>query len=289
MFDISDSSSRSQTQCLWHILALLYPHLLPRASKWDTSAESKNHRPSPQTERFVCGAVIGKQIDGENIKSIAFTWLLFKMLILAKQMLLISFFFSLSLFLFLCKKKCKKKKLWASAYSRQNTIIIHSTANTDCEPQSKKKRVTNVDLWKWTVHFSSDSSFIFQKWEGSGGRRRQGLQPLLHICCMATHVNSEFSFSFLWRHYGWNPPITWKCVSERCWNCSLWFFLPAVPGQLRSHPIHFIVLQPDISQEPPRVQNRLFMWLPSCDSSLAAGQTIDKVLWEVFVLTKIGS
>lgn len=85
VFDISDSSSRSQTRCLWHILALLYPHPLPCASKWDTSTESKNHRPSPQTERFVCGAVIGKQIDGENIKSVVFTWLLFKMLILANR------------------------------------------------------------------------------------------------------------------------------------------------------------------------------------------------------------
>lgn len=86
-----------------------------------------------------CGAVMAKQIDGENIKSIAFIWLLFKMLILAKQMLLISFCFSLSL--------CVKEQPWASAYSRQNTTI-HSTANTDCEPQSKTKPVTNVDLWK---------------------------------------------------------------------------------------------------------------------------------------------
>lgn len=106
--DVFDTSS------LFFIL-----HPLLRASKWDTSAESKNHHPSPQTERFVCCAVIGKQIDGENIKSIAFTWLLFKMLILATQMLLISFSF-LSLSFSLCLKKALGFSLFKTKYNNNS-------------------------------------------------------------------------------------------------------------------------------------------------------------------------
>lgn len=37
----------------------------------------------------------------------------------------------------------------------------------------------------------------------------------------ACHFRVE---SFPWRHNGWKTQITWKCVSERFWNCSLWFF-----------------------------------------------------------------
>lgn len=208
MFDISDSSSCSQTQCLWHILALLYPHPLPRASKWDTSAESKNHRPSPQTERFVCGAVIGKQIDGENIKSIAFTWLLFKMLILAKQMLLISFFFSLSSSL--CVKKSVKKE--ALGFSLFKTKYNNNSFNGKywLWASIKEEACHKCGFMEMNGAFLIPFIVYLPEMRRVGGRRRQGLQPLLHICCMATHVNSEFSFSFLWRHYGWNPPITWN-------------------------------------------------------------------------------
>lgn len=146
-----------------------------------------------QTERFVCGAVIGKQIDEGNITSIAFIWLLFKMLILAKQMLLILFFFSLSL--------CVKEKPWASAYSRQNTII-HSMANSDCEPQSETKPVTNAELWKWTVHFSFNSSFIFPKWEGSGvgtsPRITAVITYLLHGHACQFRVQLVFSMTPSW-------------------------------------------------------------------------------------------
>lgn len=58
-----------------------------------------------------------------------------------------------------------------------------------------------------------------------------------------------------------------------------------VLGPHRSHLIHFIVQQPATSQEPPQVQAG-FAWHPSCNSFLAAGQMVDKVLWEVIVLTK---
>lgn len=164
MFDISDSSSRSQTRCLWHILALLYPTSITARLKVRYQCREQES-PSFSADRALCLWRRNRKTDrrGKYLKY-CLHLASFQNVDSCETDVVNLIFFSLSLFLFVCKKN-----LWASAYSRQNTIIIHSTANTDREPQSKKKRVTNVDLWKWTVHFSSHSSFIFQKWEGSGG------------------------------------------------------------------------------------------------------------------------
>lgn len=254
MFDISDSSSRSQTQCLWHILALLYPHPLPRASKWDTSAESKNHRPSPQTERFVCGAVIGKQIDGENIKSIAFTWLLFKMLILAKQMLLISFFFSLSLFLFVCKKKCKKKE--ALGFSIFKTKYNNNSFNDKywLWASIKEEACHKCGFMEMNGAFLIPFIVYLPEMRRVGGEASPGITAvityLLHGHACQFRVQLFFSVTPLWMKPANNMEMClWKMLElqplifspSRAWT-----------AQVPSHPFHCVAAghQPRAAASP---------------------------------------
>lgn len=198
-----------------------------------------------------------------------------------KQILLIFFFsISLPLFHFVCKNK--KKALGSSLF------------------KTKYNNAFNGKYWLWAsikeeaclkcgfMEMKGAFLILFIVYLPEMRRVRVGevspgitavITYLLHGHACQFSVQLFLSVTPLWMEPANNMEMClWKLLE-----------LPPLIGQLRSHPVHFIVLQPDISQELPWVQNRLFMWLPACDSSLAAGQTIDEVLWELFVLTKIDS
>lgn len=215
-------------------------------------------------ERFVCGAVIGKQIEGENIKSIAFIWLLFKMLILAKQLLLILFCFSLSL--------CVKEKPWASAYSRQNTII-HSMVNNWFWASIRKRSLSQMRIYGNERCISHPILHLYSRNEKGWGEASPRITAVIicHSRCMTTHVNSEFSFSFPWRHDGWKKQITWKCVSKRCWNCNLFFFVISLFNPSRAwtaQPISSISLCYSRTSSPSCRQSKSGFSCGSCPAIL---------------------
>lgn len=239
VFDISDSSSRSQTQCLWHILALLYPHPLRRASKWDTSTESKNHRPSPQTGALCLWRRNRKTDRGGKYQKYCLHLASFQNVDSCKTDVV-------NLILFFSFTVCKRKALGFSLFKAKYN---HSFNGKHWFWASIRKRsLSQMRIYGNERCISHPILHLYSRNEKGRGETSPRITAVIicHSCCMTTHVNSEFSLSFPWRHNGWKKQITWKCVSKRCWNCNLWLFFiislfypsRAWTAQVPSRPFH---------------------------------------------------
>lgn len=215
VFDISDSSSRSQTRCLWHILALLYPHPLRRASKWDTSAGSKNHRPSPQTERFVLRRRNGKTDRRGKYQKYCLHLASFQNVDSCKtDVVNLILFFSFTV----CKRTALGFSLFKAKYNNPfngKHWLWASIKNEACH-KCGFMEMNGAFLIQFIVHLPE-----MQRVGGETSPRITAIITYLlhgHACQFRVQ-------SFAWRHNGWKTQITCKCGCERFWNCSLWYFL----------------------------------------------------------------